>query len=166
MHFRLAIALAAALGLGACATGVGTRIDTGGAPPREERPSPRPERPAPVPERPAPAPAPERQPPAPERTQPLPEPPQPPAERAQSLAIKGAMAYRERIALPPDASAVVELREGPGTGGRIVAEWRSALKGRQVPGAFELNVDRAKLVAGARHSLRGAIFAGGRPAWI
>ena len=173
MHYRLAIALATALGLGACATGVGTRVDTGGAPPREERPSPRPERPAPVPERPAPvperpapAPAPERQPPAPERTQPLPEPPQPPAERAQTLAIKGAMAYRERIALPPDASAVVELREGPGTGGRIVAEWRSTLKGRQVPVAFELNVDRAKLVAGARHSLRGAIFAGGRPAWM
>jgi heat shock protein HslJ/uncharacterized lipoprotein YbaY len=170
MHFRLAIALAAALVLGACATGVGTRVDTGSAPPREERPSPRPERPAPVPERPAPAP--ERPQPVPERPQPQPEPPQPPAERAQPpaeraqpLAIKGAIAYRERIALPPDASAVVELREGPGTGGRVVAEWRAALKGRQVPVAFELNVDRAKLVAGARHSLRGAIFVGGRPAW-
>lgn len=173
MHFRLATALSAALVLGACATGVGTRVDTRVAPPREERPSPRPERPAPVPERPPPvperpppAPAPERPQPAPERAQPVPEPPQPPAERAQALAIKGTMAYRERIALPPDASAVVELREGPGTGGRIVAEWRSALKGRQVPVAFELNVDRAKLVAGARHSLRGAIFVGGRPGWI
>lgn len=171
MHSRLAIALAAALVLGACATGVGTRVDTGVAPPREERPSPRPERPAPVQERAAPtperaAPAPERPQPVPERAQPLPEPTQPPAERAQALAIKGTMAYRERIALSPDASAVVELREGPGTGGRIVAEWRAALKGRQVPVAFELNVDRAKLVAGARHSLRGAIFVGGRPAWI
>ena len=164
MHFRLAIAFAAALVLGACATGVGTVVDTGVAPPREERPTPRPERPAPVPERPAPAP--ERAQPVPERTQPLPEPPQPPAERTQPLAIKGAMAYRERIALPPDASAVVELREGPGTGGRVVAEWRAALKGRQVPVAFEMNVDRAKLAAGVRHSLRGAIFVGERPAWI
>jgi len=135
MHFRLAIALAAALVLGACATGGGARVDTGGAPP------------------------------VPERMQPPPEPPQPPAERAEPLAIKGAMAYRERIALPPDASAVVELREGPGTGGRVVAEWRASLKGRQVPVAFELNVDRAKLVAGARHSLRGAIFVGGRASW-
>lgn len=171
MHFRLAIALAAALVLGACATEVGTRVDTSAAPPRQEPPSPPLERPAPVPIPEPPAtvperPAPERTPPVPERAQPVPEPPQPPAERAQSLVIKGAMAYRERIALPPDASAVVELREGPGTGGRVVAEWRSALKGRQVPVAFELNVDRAKLVAGARHSLRGAIFVGGRPAWI
>lgn len=171
MHYRLAIALAAALVLGACATGVGTRVDTSAAPPRQEPPSPPPERPAPVPMPEPPAAVPERSAPertqsVPERAKPLPEPPQPLAERAQPIVIKGAMAYRERIALSPDASAVVEVREGAGTGGRIVAEWRAALKGRQVPVTFELNVDRAKLVAGARHSLRGAIFVGGRPAWI
>ncbi len=48
MHFRFAIVLAAALMLGACAAGVGTRVDSGGATPREERPSPRPERPQPL----------------------------------------------------------------------------------------------------------------------
>lgn len=121
MPLRLAIALTAALVLGACATGVGTRVEPGGAPPL--------------------------------------------ADRTQPFTITGTMAYRERIALPPDAIAVVELREGPGAEGRVVAEWRAALKGRQVPIPFELNVDRAKLVAGARHALRGAILAGGRPAW-
>ncbi|MCO5107389.1 MAG: META domain-containing protein [Burkholderiaceae bacterium] len=135
MHFRLVIALAAALVLGACAQGVATRADSGTGASREERPTTRPER------------------------------PQPPAERAQPLVVRGTMAYRERIALPPDAVAVVELREGAGAEGRVVAESRTALKGRQVPVAFELSVDRAKLVAGARHSLRGAIVVGGRPAW-
>ncbi|MCZ7560804.1 MAG: META domain-containing protein [Burkholderiaceae bacterium] len=86
-------------------------------------------------------------------------------ERPQVLTIKGTMAYRERIALPPDAVAVVELRASSGTGGRVLAEWRAVLKGRQVPVAFELSVDRAKLTGGARHALRGAILVGGRAAW-
>jgi heat shock protein HslJ/uncharacterized lipoprotein YbaY len=129
MRFSLAIALTTALVLGACAPGVGTRVDPGDAPVRPERP-------------------------------------QPSAERAQPLVIKGAMAYRERIALPPGASGVVELREGGGGEGRVVAEWRASLQGRQVPIAFELRVDRAKLVAGARHALRGAIVVDGGPAWV
>ncbi len=98
-------------------------------------------------------------------TPPRDERPLPRTERAPTLPIKGSMAYRERIALPPDASAVVELREAGGADGRVVAEYRSALKGRQVPVAFELNVDRAKLAATARYALRGAIQVGGRPAW-
>lgn len=91
---------------------------------------------------------------------------QPPrVERVQPLVIKGAMTYRERIALPPDASAVVELREGAGAEARVVAEYRTLLKGRQVPIPFELSVERARLAAGARHALRGAILVGGHPAW-
>lgn len=128
MRFNLAVTFMVALSLGACAPGVGTRVDPGGAPPRPERP-------------------------------------QPPVERTQSLVIKGAMAYRERIALPPGASTIVELREGTGGEGRVVAEWRAALQGRQVPIAFEWAVDRAKLAADTRHALRGAILVGGRPAW-
>lgn len=170
MHIRLAIVLAAALVLGACATGTGTRTDAGtdihpytDAHP-EVRPETRPEaRPDARPDtrtdsrtdtRPDTGTAPAR-----EERQP------PRAERVQVLLIKGTMAYRERIALPPDASAVVELCEGSGTEGRVVAEYRAALKGRQVPVAFELSVDRARLAAGARYALRGAIQVAGRPAW-
>ncbi len=87
-------------------------------------------------------------------------------ERPQALTINGAMTYRERIALPPDAVAVVELRDASRTGGRVLAEWRAVLKGRQVPVAFELSVDRAKLAVDARHTLRGAILVRGRAAWM
>ena len=172
MHIRLAIVLAAALVLGACATGTGTRTRTDAGtdihPYTDTRPEARPEvRPEARPEA--------RTDTRPDTrtdsrtdtgTAPAREERQPPrAERAQALVIKGAMAYRERIALPADASAVVELREGSGTEGRVVAEYRAALKGRQVPVPFELSVDRAKLAAGARHALRGAIQVAGRPAW-
>jgi len=108
MSLKLVIVLASALMLGACATGVGTRVDSGGATPREERPSPRPERapprserPSSVPERTQPVPervqpAPERVQPAPERAQPAPERPKPPVERTQPLAFASTLACGDR----------------------------------------------------------------------
>lgn len=86
----------------------------------------------------------------------------PPRSADQALTVRGSLAYRERIALPPESTAVVELRAG--RDGPVVAESRQPLGGRQVPIPFELTVPRAALDAGA-HALQGAILVGGQPAW-
>lgn len=79
------------------------------------------------------------------------------------LTVRGSLVHRERIALPPEAIVVVELREG--TEGRVVAESRQPLGGRQVPIPFELTVQPQALAAGTV-TVRGAILVGGRPAWV
>lgn len=86
----------------------------------------------------------------------------PPMSAEDSLTMRGSLTYRERIALPPDAMAVVELREG--SDGPVLAESRQPLGGRQVPIPFELTVPRQSLAVGG-HAVRGAIFVGGQSAW-
>lgn len=81
------------------------------------------------------------------------------------VSIKGALAYRVRIALPPDSRAIVALKDVSRPDGAVVAERRVDLDGRQPPIAFALEVDRAKLDPTRRYAFRGAIFAGGRPLW-
>lgn len=85
---------------------------------------------------------------------------------APVLTVRGELAYRARIALAPDAVAIVELRDASAGEGRVVAEQRIELKGRQVPVPFELAVDRARLTPGQRYSVRGGFVVGGRPAWV
>ncbi len=87
----------------------------------------------------------------------------PPNAAEDRLTVRGSLTSRERIALPPEALAVVELREG--TDGPVLAESRQPLAGRQVPVSFELTVPRPALGAGA-HAVRGAILIGGQPAWV
>lgn len=70
------------------------------------------------------------------------------------------------IALPPDSTAIVEVREGSSADARAVAESRLPLKGRQVPIPFTLAVDRARLATGARYRIHGTIASGGRPIWV
>ena len=82
-----------------------------------------------------------------------------------TLTIRGSLSYRERMALPPDARAIVELREGS-IDGPVKAEKRLNLEGKQVPVPFELSVLRASLSDGQTYHLRGAIFTGGLPAWV
>jgi heat shock protein HslJ/uncharacterized lipoprotein YbaY len=85
--------------------------------------------------------------------------------QAAAMLIRGELSYRERIALPADSVAVVELRENAGDG-QVVAEWRRTLGGQQVPVRFEMPVDPGQLQPGQRYAVRGAIFAGGQPAWV
>ena len=78
---------------------------------------------------------------------------------SQILEVSGELTYRERIAVPPQSTAVVELRDvsvadAPSV---IVAELRIDLAGRQVPIPFRMSVDRAKLASGRRYSVRGII---------
>jgi heat shock protein HslJ/uncharacterized lipoprotein YbaY len=84
--------------------------------------------------------------------------------RVDGPVIRGELTYRQRIALPPDSVAIVELRGNAG-GGPVVAEWRRTIGGMQVPIRFEMVYDPAKLAPAETYALRGAIVAGGQPAW-
>jgi heat shock protein HslJ/uncharacterized lipoprotein YbaY/uncharacterized membrane protein len=85
---------------------------------------------------------------------------------AQAMTIKGSLTYLQRIALPPDSRALVELRDSTAPERPVLAEQRIELKGRQVPIPFELSVDRARLAAGKRYVVRGTIVSAGRPSWV
>ena len=84
--------------------------------------------------------------------------------RIEGPLIRGELSYRQPVALPPDSFAVVEMRDSGGDG-QVVAEWRRTLGGQQVPIRFEMPYEPKQLKPGARYAVRGAIFAGGRPAW-
>jgi uncharacterized lipoprotein YbaY len=87
------------------------------------------------------------------------------AVTSPTLSIKGALTYRERIALPPDSVAIVELRDTSSADAAVVAEQRIALAGKQVPVSFELSVERAALAAGQAYAVRGAFRQGARASW-
>jgi heat shock protein HslJ/uncharacterized lipoprotein YbaY len=87
----------------------------------------------------------------------------PPAADGVML-IRGELASRARIALPPDGVAIVELTRP--SDGRVIADQRIALAGRQVPIAFELRVQRAALRDDTGYALRGAIQSRGQPMWL
>ncbi|MCU0928315.1 MAG: YbaY family lipoprotein [Burkholderiaceae bacterium] len=90
----------------------------------------------------------------------------PPADLARPLTITGQLAYRERIALPPDSVAIVELRDAAAPeGASVVAEQRIELRGRQPPVPFELRVDRSRLDPGRAYAVRGGVIVGRLPAW-
>lgn len=81
-----------------------------------------------------------------------------------SLTIRGELMVQERIALPPESVAIVELTRAHD--GRLVAEQRLTLGGRPVPIPFELKPHRAVLEDGAVYFLRGAIARDGRTRWL
>lgn len=85
-------------------------------------------------------------------------PADPELQETATLVIRGELFYPERIALPADSLAIVELRAAEGGRGPLLAEQRIELDGRQVPIPFELTVDRAELDAGMAPSVRGAIL--------
>jgi heat shock protein HslJ/uncharacterized lipoprotein YbaY/membrane-bound inhibitor of C-type lysozyme len=87
----------------------------------------------------------------------------PPAPDGVML-VRGELASRARIALPPDAVAIVELTRPQD--GRVIAEQRIALDGRQAPIAFELRVQRAALRDDTGYALRGAVQARGQAMWL
>jgi heat shock protein HslJ/uncharacterized membrane protein len=78
------------------------------------------------------------------------------APLAEARQITGEIAYRERVALPPGAEIVVELRDETGA---LVAEFREDAGTRQVPLPFSVDAPEVAL------TLRGGLLAGGAPAW-
>jgi len=81
-------------------------------------------------------------------------------QRAGMFEATGEITYRERIALPPQSVAVVTLRDVTveNAASTVIAEQRIDLSGRQVPIAFRVAVDRAKLQAQRKYSIRGTIL--------
>ncbi|HQR72767.1 MAG TPA: META domain-containing protein [Burkholderiaceae bacterium] len=82
------------------------------------------------------------------------------------LVVVGQMSHLQRVALPSDSRAVVELRDESDTSMPVIAEQRIELAGRQVPIPFSLAVDRARLASGHRYAVRAGITTGGRPTWV
>ncbi|MCO5147373.1 MAG: META domain-containing protein [Aquamicrobium sp.] len=83
------------------------------------------------------------------------------------LTIKGELTYLQRIALPDNAVAIVEVKpDDAPDGASVTAETRIALEGRQVPVAFTLDVPRAHLDAGKTYVLRGGIEVDSQMRWL
>ncbi|UAB87664.1 YbaY family lipoprotein [Ruegeria sp. SCSIO 43209] len=75
--------------------------------------------------------------------------------------VTGTATYRERIALPPDATLFVELQDISRADAAAVtlAAQRYALNG--VPSEFELTFDDALIREGMTYAVRGSIYRGG-----
>ncbi len=87
-------------------------------------------------------------------------PPQP----APVKTLDGTLVYRQRIALPPQTEAIVRLvdvsrADAPAT---VIAETRFRTEGRQVPLAFRLEYDPARIDARMSYVVSGELRAGER----
>jgi putative lipoprotein len=78
--------------------------------------------------------------------------------------LKGTVNYRERIALPPDSMIVISLTDNSPVilTTRIIAEAVLRADGKQVPIAFELPYDRARIASDHDYGVRAAIRSGDR----
>jgi uncharacterized lipoprotein YbaY len=81
-----------------------------------------------------------------------------------AVMIRGELASRERIALPTDSVGIIELTRAQD--GRVMAEQRLPLAGRQIPVPFELKAHREAFEDGAIYFVRGAIALNGRTRWL
>lgn len=89
------------------------------------------------------------------------------ADTATKITITGEITYLQRIALPDDAVAIVELRPvGLADGAPVTAAWRHAMKGSQVPVPFTMQVERDRLSTVANPMLRAGIEVDGKLAWL
>jgi putative lipoprotein len=79
--------------------------------------------------------------------------------------IMGNVAYRERVALPPDAVVRVELNDASRTdaSSSLIAETTVPTAGRQVPISYTLSYDAAKIEQDRRYAVRAVILSEGRP---
>ncbi|MBO9519299.1 MAG: YbaY family lipoprotein [Porphyrobacter sp.] len=85
------------------------------------------------------------------------------------VTLEGTVAYRERIALIPDARVRVQIRDvsrqdAPAT---TIASTEFNSEGRQVPLPFSIKYDPAKILAGRTYSVFARIDdPSGQPLWI
>lgn len=68
-------------------------------------------------------------------------------EQAGSVTLEGTVAYRERMALPPDARISVEVRDvsRQDTASILIASTAFTADGRQVPIPFSLSYDASRI---------------------
>lgn len=86
------------------------------------------------------------------------------ATPATPAAVRGTVAYRERIALPADATVdlwITDIGSGIVTAA-ILGETTVAANGRQVPLPFELTLDPARVNVDRPYGIRAVIRAGGQ----
>jgi putative lipoprotein len=85
------------------------------------------------------------------------------AEDAAGPAVSGTIAYRERVALPPDAIAEVSLIDATvqDDAARVVATTTVRADGREVPLPFSLRYDAGKIVKTDLYTVRASIKSGG-----
>lgn len=78
--------------------------------------------------------------------------------------VTGTVAYRERMALPPDAIVEVRLYDVGRQDGQapLIAETIVRPEGRQVPLPFELRYDPARISARGTYAVRATIRSGAR----
>jgi putative lipoprotein len=86
-------------------------------------------------------------------------PSSPAAGGSAQLRVSGTVTYRERIALDPAAEVVVQLldvsrMDAPST---VLAEQRIKANGKQVPFAYELKVDAARIDPRMRYAVSARI---------
>jgi len=89
-------------------------------------------------------------------------PSSPAAGGTAQLRVAGTVTYRERIALDPAADIVVQLldvslMDAPS---KVLAEQRIKANGRQVPFAYELKVDAARIDPRMRYAVAARITRG------
>jgi uncharacterized lipoprotein YbaY/heat shock protein HslJ len=82
-----------------------------------------------------------------------------PASRSPETTITGSLTYRERIALPPGATARVTLIDTSiaDTAAPVIGSTTIDLRDRQVPIDFQLSIPARDLPARGRYALRAAI---------
>lgn len=88
--------------------------------------------------------------------------------RGAVRAVRGTVAWRERIALPPDAEIIVRLQDlsrmdAPAI---VLAEQRIRAGGRQPPFAFVLEVDASRLDPRMRCTVSARVEQAGRLLFI
>ena len=80
--------------------------------------------------------------------------------------ISGSLLYRARIALAPDAVALIQLEGVNEEDELVLAEQRMQLDGRQVPIDFTLEVDAETLAQASSWRLQARIEEAGRARWL
>ncbi len=85
------------------------------------------------------------------------------------VTLSGIVSYRERIALPPDARLAVRVSDVSlmDVAAPVIAETEAATEGRQVPLAFSLDYDPARIDPRGRYAVSARITDGdGRLIWV
>lgn len=93
----------------------------------------------------------------------------PTAENAARVTLDGTVAYRQRIALPPDARLKVTLSDVSlmDVAAPVIAETEIATAGRQVPIPFALDYDPARIAPRHTYAVAARITdAAGKLLWI
>ncbi|RZU47882.1 heat shock protein HslJ [Fluviicoccus keumensis] len=78
--------------------------------------------------------------------------------------VTGDLTFQERVTLPPDSVAMVDLTSGGDS--RVLAEQRLNLDERQLPVSFSLKLPAANYVRGVDYVLRASVLQKGRTLWV